>query len=141
MPYVDSKTLPALTFAGKTTRDAAVSRDVANGSFSLMPTTEPHFVEIAKKDGYNAYFQDHFASARRSRVSPHLKLEALFARHGDIGMLKGKVPTGMTAGVLRLLKYDSRAQLEALAKLCGEEDGFAYKSLLLEARKRSQKVL
>ena len=35
------------------TRDAAVFRDVANGSFSLMPTIELHLVEFAKKDGYN----------------------------------------------------------------------------------------
>ena len=47
----------------------------------------------------------------------------------------------MTAGVLRRLKYGSRAQLEALAKLWVEEEGFSDGALLLEARKRSQKVL
>ena len=61
MPYVDSETLPALACAGKTTRDAAVVRDVAKDSFSLMPTMERYFVEFAEKDGYNAYFQDLFA--------------------------------------------------------------------------------
>ena len=29
-----------------------------------MPTIERHFVEFAKKDGYYAYFQDYFTSAR-----------------------------------------------------------------------------
>ena len=99
MPYVDNETLPALACASKTTRDAAVFKDVADGSFSLMPTTERHFIELAKKDGYNAYFQDLFASSRRSLVSLHLKWEAWFAKLGDIATLKGKVPTGVTAGV------------------------------------------
>ena len=72
-PYVDSETLPALSCAGATTHDTAVFRDVANGSFLLMPTTERHFVELAKKDGYNAYFQDYFASSTHSEVCPHLK--------------------------------------------------------------------
>ena len=31
--------------------------------------------------------------------------------------------TGVTAGVLHLLKYGNVAQLEALAKLAGEEEG------------------
>ena len=117
--FVGAKTLTILACACKTTRDAAVFRDVADGSFSLMPTTELHLVELAKKDGYNAYFQDLFASPRRSRLSPHLKWEGLFTKLGDIGTLKGKVPAGVTAGVLRLLRYGSRAQLEALAKLAG----------------------
>ena len=98
------------------TCDAAVYRDVADGSISLAPTTESHFVEFAKKDGYNAYFQDLFASPLRSRVSPHLKWEALFAKLCDIGTLNEKVPTGVTAGVLRLLEHGSRAQLEALSE-------------------------
>ena len=55
--------------------------------------------------------------------------------------MKGNVPTGVTADVLRLLKYCSRAQLEALAKLCGRDEGFKDMALLLEARKRSQEVL
>ena len=49
--FVGAKTLTILACAGKTTRDAAVFRDVADGSFSLMPTTELHLVELAKKDG------------------------------------------------------------------------------------------
>ena len=98
-------------------------------------------VAFVKKDGYNTYFQDLFASASHSRLSPHLKWEALFTKIGDISTMKGKVPTGVTAVVLRLLKCDSRAQLEALAKLCVYEDGFGDKALLLEARKRLQKVL
>ena len=138
---VGAKTLTILACAGKMTRDAAVFRDVADGSFSLLPNTELHLVELAKKDGYNAYFQDLFASPRRSRISPHLKWEGLFAKLGDIGTLKGKVPTGVTAGVLRLLRYGSRAQLEALAKLAGREEGFDDKALTLEARKRLQRVL
>ena len=93
VPYVDSKTL----CANKKTRDAAVFRDVADGSSSLMPTTERHFIEFAKKDIYNAYFQDLFASFCRSRVSPHLKLEGWFAKLGDVSTLKGKVPTGVKA--------------------------------------------
>ena len=60
--FVEAKTLTILACAGKTTRDAAVFRDVADGSFSLLQTTEFHLVEFAKKDGYNAYFQDLFAS-------------------------------------------------------------------------------
>merc|ERR1719506_1333791 len=139
--FVGAKTLTILACAGKTTRDAAVFRDVADGSFSLVLTTERHLVEFAKKDGYNAYFQDLFASPRRSRISPHLKWEGLFAKLGDIGTLKGKVPTGVTAGVLRLLRYGSRAQLEALAKLAGREDGFDDRALTLETRKRLQRVL
>ena len=139
--FVGAKTLTILACAGKTTRDAAVFRDVADGSFSLMQTTERHFVELAKKDGYNAYFQDLFASPTRSDVCPHEKWEAWFATLGDIGTLKGKVPTGVTAGVLRLLRYGSRAQLEALAKLAGKEEGFDDRALTLEARKRLQRVL
>ena len=107
--YVDSETLPALSCGGKMTRDAAVFRDVANGHFSLPPTMERHFVELAKKDGFNTYFQDHFASSTRSEVCPHQKWEGWFAQVSDIGTLKGKVPTGVTVGVLRLLKYGSRA--------------------------------
>ena len=48
LPYIDSETLPALAYAGKMTRDAAVFRNVANGSFSLLPKTEHNFVEFAK---------------------------------------------------------------------------------------------
>ena len=47
----------------------------------------------------------------------------------------------MTAGLLRLLRYGSRAQLEALAKLVGREEGFDDKAVTLEARKRLQRVL
>ena len=47
----------------------------------------------------------------------------------------------MGAGVLRLLKYGSMAQLEALAKLCGDEEGFDERALLLKARRRLQKIL
>ena len=125
----------------KTTRDAAVFRNVSNGSFSLMPTMERYFIEFAKKDGYNAYFQDHFTSPCRSHLSLHLMWEGWFAQLGDFGTLKGKVPTGVTAGVLRLLKYSSRAQLVALVKLAGEDEGFSNAAVLLEARKRIQKVL
>ena len=46
----------------------------------------------------------------------------------------------MTADVLCLLIYASRAQLEALAKLARAEEG-CYETLQIEARKRSQKVL
>ena len=104
VPYIDRETLPALECACKTTRDATVFRDVADGSFLLMLTTECHFAEFVKRDGYNAYFQDLFAS------SLHLKWEALFAKLGDIGMMKEKVPMGVTAGVLHLLKYGNVAQ-------------------------------
>ena len=55
--------------------------------------------------------------------------------------MKGTVPMGVTAGVLRLLKYGSRAQLEALAELAGREEGFDDKALALEAGKRLQRVL
>ena len=47
LPFVDSETLPALAYAAKTTRDAAVFRDVADGSFSLMSRTQRHFFEFA----------------------------------------------------------------------------------------------
>ena len=50
------------------------------------------------------------------------------------------VRTGVVAGVLRLLKYSDMAQLEALAKLCGRDEGFADAAFLLEARKRLQKA-
>ena len=53
-------------------------------------------------------------------------------------MMKGKVPMGVTVGVLRLLKYGSRAQLEALAQLCRDFDD---PKLVIEARKRQQKTL
>lgn len=105
MLYVDSKTLPALKCVGKTTRDAALFTDVANGRFFLLRLIERYFIEFAKKDGCNAYFQDLFTSSLCSRISPHLRREAWFANLGDIGMLKGKVPTGVTAGVLCLLRY------------------------------------
>ena len=55
--------------------------------------------------------------------------------------MKEKVPTGVTAGVLRLLKYGNVAQLEALAKLAEEEEEFDDAVLLLEARRRTQKIL
>ena len=84
-------------------------------------------MELAKKDG--------------SRISPHLKWESLFSKLGDIGTLKGKVPTGVTASILRLLKYGSRVQLEAPTKLAGREEGFDDAALTLEARKRLQRVL
>jgi hypothetical protein len=45
--------------------------DVAFGCFSLAQTTERYFDEFAKKDGYNSYFQDHFASSTRSELCPH----------------------------------------------------------------------
>ena len=48
VPYIDSETLTALSCASKTTRDAAVFRDVANCSFSLAPMTKCHFVEFVK---------------------------------------------------------------------------------------------
>ena len=92
MPYVDSETVPALVCNSKTTHIAAVFRDVADGSFSLVPTTEHHVVEFVKKDSYNAYFQDLFASSIRSEVCPHLKWEGWFAALGDIGTLDGKAP-------------------------------------------------
>ena len=47
----------------------------------------------------------------------------------------------MTAGVLLLLEYSRRAQLEALAKLAGKEEGFYDAVLLLVARKRLQKLV
>ena len=55
--------------------------------------------------------------------------------------MKGKVPTGVTTGVLRLLKHGSRVQLEALAKLCDRDEGFDDRALLLKARRRLHKVL
>ena len=95
--FVDSETLPALASDSKTTRAAAVFRDVADGSFSLMPTTERHYVKFAKRDGYNVYFQNLFASSCQSHISPscqshispHLKWKVWFAKVGDIGTLKG----------------------------------------------------
>ena len=124
MAYIDSETLPVLTCASKTTHDAAVFRDVADDSFSRMPMTEHHVIDFVEKDGYNAYFQNLFASSRHSRVSLLLKWEAWLTKLGEIGTMKGKVPTVITADMLRLLKYCSRAQLGALAKLAGEEEGF-----------------
>ena len=56
MPYFDSETLLALACTANTTRDTAILRDVADGSFSLLPSTKRHFVEFAEEDGYNAYF-------------------------------------------------------------------------------------
>ena len=51
------------------------------------------------------------------------------------------MPAGVTAGVLHLLKYGNVAQLEALAKLCGRDEGFDDAVLLLQARQGSKKVL
>ena len=51
------------------------------------------------------------------------------------------MPTGVTAAVLRLLKYGNVAQLGALANLAGKEEGFDDPVLVLEARRRMQKVL
>ena len=100
-----------------------------------MPTTERHYVQFSKKDGYNTYFQGLFASPRRSRVSLHHKWEGWFAKLGEIGTLKGRFSTGATAGLLCLLKYGSMAQLEALVKLCDKDEGFDDGALLLEARR------
>ena len=47
----------------------------------------------------------------------------------------------MAAGVLSLVKYGSRAQLEALAKLTGKDEGFCDHDMALETRKRLQKLL
>jgi len=139
--FVDAESLPALACTCKTTRDAEIARKVASGTFSLMPSTERYLVEFAKKEGYSTYFQDLFASPTRSDVCPHQKWEAWFAQLGDIGTVGGKVPTSVTAGVLSLVKYGSRAQLEVLANLCGKEEGFDDVALTLEARKRVQKIL
>ena len=98
-------------------------------------------VAFVKKDGYNTYFQDLFASSRHSRLSLHLKWEGWFMKLGDTGTLKGKVLADVTAGVLRLLEYGSRAQLEALTKLCNRDEGFNDAALLLGVRKRLQKVV
>ena len=118
VPYVDSETLRAIACASKTTRDAAVFRDVEDGSFSLLPTTERHSGEFATKKGYSAYFQELFCSSTCSEVCSHQKWEGWFAQLDDVGRLKGEVPTGVTASVLRLLKYGNVARFEALAKLC-----------------------
>ena len=136
VPYADSETLTALACAGKTTRDAAIFRDVTDGRFSLAATSERYFVELAKKDGFNAYFQDLFSG----HGATHLKWEALFAKLGDIGTMEGLVPMGVTAGALGLLKYGSRLQLEALAKLCDRNE-MDDPALLLKTRKRLQKLL
>ena len=48
---------------------------------------------------------------------------------------------GVTAGVLRLLKYGSRPQLEALAKLCVRDEGIDDAAVVLEARRRIQEIL
>ena len=64
-----------------------------------------------------------------------------FAELGDVGKLPGTVPKGVTVGVLRILKYGSRKQLEAMANLCGKEEGFDDPKLHLEARKRLQRAL
>ena len=76
----------------------------------------------------------------KSEVCPHQKWEGWFAKLSDIGTLNENVATGVTADVLCLLMYASRAQLEALAKLARAEEG-CYETLQIEARKRSQKVL
>ena len=137
VPYIDTKKLPALARASKTTRDAAVSETYQRvASRSCQRWSVP-----SSKNCYNAYFQDHFGLSIRPEVCPHQKWEAWFAALGDIGTLKGKLPNGVTLGVLRLLKNGNRAQFEALAKLCGEEEGFNVAAMLLEARKRSQKLL
>ena len=57
--------------AGKTMRDGAVFTDVADGEFSLVPTTERFFIELAKKDGYYTYFRDLFRWSTWSEVGPH----------------------------------------------------------------------
>ena len=76
-----------------------------------------------------------------SEGCPHQKWEGWFAQLGDVSALKEKVPTGVTSAVLCLLKYGSKAQLAALAKLAGTEEGFDDTALLLEAKKRLRKVL
>ena len=82
--FVDTESLPALACSGKTTRDATVFRDVAYGSFLLVPTTKCHSVELAKKDGYSAYFQDLFAG----QEATYQKWEGWCMKLSDIGMLK-----------------------------------------------------
>lgn len=140
VPYVPSDSVGALSQACRTTRDAAVLRDVADGSFELMQTTERHFVELAKRNGFNTYFQDLFGVSTEEVCTTHLKWKSMFARLGDVGTLSGKVPRGVTAGVLHLLKYGSREQLEALAEMCDRNE-MDDPQLLLETRKRLQKLL
>ena len=49
--------------------------------------------------------------------------------------------TGVTVGVLCLLKYGRRVPLETLAKLCNREEGFDDPALVPVARKNLQRVL
>ena len=77
VPYVNVESLLALACASKTTRDAAVVSDVANGRFSLFPTTERLLVEFAKKDGYNAFFHNLFGGNKIT----HKRWETL---HGQV---------------------------------------------------------
>jgi len=78
----------------------------------LAPWTEQLLVELATIGG--------LPSGRETASSSYQKWKDWFAQLGDVGTLKGRVPTGVTVGVLRLLKYGSRAQLEALEKLVGQ---------------------
>ena len=51
------------------------------------------------------------------------------------------LPMGVTGGVLCLLKYGSKAQLKALLKPCGKEQGFNDRAFVLEARRGIQEIL
>ena len=135
--FVDVETRSILACCSTTLRDAVVIRDVVESRFTLAPLTERHLVEFAKRDGFNSYFEDPFVGDEAT----HSKWSVWFSVLGDIGTLKGKVPTGVTAGVLHLLRYGSRSQLEALAKLCNRDEGFDDPALLLETRKRMQRML
>ena len=92
--------------------------------------TSPHPpLELAKKDGYNAYFQDLFASPRRSRISPHLKWEGLFAKLGDF-------PRRHTNAVL--IREENRPLSRPLCPLCRR--GLHQSLPLLPSPPRPQQV-
>ena len=159
LSYADNETASFFACTSRDIRNAAVFLQVARGQFSLTPTTERHLVELSKKDGFNAHFQDLFASpcalgtpypewemtfakvrerqvcgATSTRLTMLIHVASfLVSQLGNIGNKPGRVPTGVTVGVLGVLKYGSLAQLEALAKLCGEEEGFHDTALRLEA--------
>ena len=76
MGYADHNMHPVLACANKVIHDAAVFLEVTSGRFSLVPTTESHFVELMKKNRFNEYFQDLYPGDG----AMHLAWEATFAQ-------------------------------------------------------------
>ena len=70
------------------------------------------------------------------------RYRVFFEQFGDLGFERGRGVTGVTAGVLMILRYyNDWKKLETLANLSGQEEGFNERALQLEARRSLLRLL